>query len=44
MPPTQMRGLVEEAITWLIDAHEWEQLKAIEAAERESLAKMSLVA
>ena len=44
MPPTEMRALVEEAITYLIDAHEWQQLKAIEDAERESLAKMSVIA
>jgi hypothetical protein len=44
MPPAEMCALVEEAITGHIDPREWQQLKAIETAERESLAKMSLVA
>jgi hypothetical protein len=44
MPPAEMCALVERAITAHIDLHEWRQLKAIEAAERESLAKIRVVA
>ena len=38
MPPTQLCGLVEGAITSLIDSYEWEKLKEI---EREELATLS---
>jgi hypothetical protein len=44
MPPSEMRELIENAITDLIDPHAWQQLKAIETAERESLAKIRVVA
>jgi hypothetical protein len=44
MPPAEMCALVEGAITMLIDPHAWQQLKAIETAERESLAKLRIVA
>jgi hypothetical protein len=44
MKPADMRALVEDAITDLIDPHAWQQLKAIETAERESLAKIRVVA
>ena len=37
MPPSGLRSLVENAITSLIDWYEWEQLKQIERAERETL-------
>ena len=43
MPPAEMRSIVEEAITDLIDAHEWEQMQKIEAAERESLERLRIV-
>jgi len=44
MKPADMRALVEDSITDLIDAHEWRQLQKIEKAERESLAKIRVVA
>jgi hypothetical protein len=44
MKPTDMRAIVEDSITDLIDAHEWEALQKIEKAERESLAKIRVVA
>jgi hypothetical protein len=44
MKPADMRELVEDAITDLIDPHEWRQLQQIEKAERESLAKIRVVA
>jgi hypothetical protein len=40
MSPSDMRELVEDAITDLIDPGAWNQLKKIEKAERESLAKI----
>jgi len=40
MPPAEMCSLVEKAITNLIDVGEWTALQKIEAAERESLAKI----
>jgi hypothetical protein len=44
MPPAKMRAIVQEAITDCIEPEAWEALQKVEAAERESLAKMSLVA
>jgi hypothetical protein len=43
MPPADMRAIVEDAITELIDAHEWDQLQNIEAQEREALEKICAV-
>jgi hypothetical protein len=37
MPPTELRSLVENAITSRIDSYEWEQLKNIEWEERATL-------
>jgi hypothetical protein len=37
MPPAQLRGLVENAITSLIDSYEWEKLKEIEQEEQATL-------
>jgi hypothetical protein len=37
MPPTELRRLVESAITSRIDSYEWEQLKNIEWEERATL-------
>jgi len=37
VPPAQLRGLVEGAITSLIDSYEWEKLKEIEQEERVTL-------
>jgi hypothetical protein len=42
IPPSQLRGLVEKAITDLIDPREWEQLKTIEAEELATLGKISV--
>ena len=39
MPPRELRGLVESAITSRIDPYEWEKLKDIEREERATLAK-----
>jgi len=39
-----MRQIVEDAITGLIEKRAWKQLQKIEAAERESLAKIRIVA
>ena len=44
MPPNEMCSLVEDAITCLIDQREWKALQNIEAAERESLAKIGIAA
>jgi hypothetical protein len=44
MPPNEMRSLVEDAITGLIDPREWKALQKVEAAERESLAKITIAA
>jgi hypothetical protein len=40
MSPSDMRGIVEDAITELIEPAPWNQLQKIEKAERESLAKI----
>jgi predicted acyl esterase len=37
MPPSELRSLVENAITSLIDWYEWEQLKQVEREEQETL-------
>jgi len=37
MPPTELRRLVEAAITSRIDEHEWKQLKKIEQEEKATL-------
>jgi hypothetical protein len=37
MPPRELRGLVEGAITSLIDSYEWEKLKEIEQEEQATL-------
>lgn len=37
MPPTELRSLVENAITSLIDWYEWEQLKQVEREEQQTL-------
>ena len=39
MPPRELRGLVDSAITSRIDPYEWEKLKDIEREERATLAK-----
>jgi hypothetical protein len=44
MPPAKLRALVEDAITGLIEIHAWKALQKVEAAERESLAKIKIVA
>jgi hypothetical protein len=44
MPPSEMCAVVEQAITAYIDPHEWQQLKATESVERETLAKIRVVA
>jgi hypothetical protein len=44
MPPANMRRIVQDAITECIEHGAWEALQAIEAAERESLAKIRVVA
>jgi len=37
MPPSELRSLVENAVTSLIDWYEWEQLKQVEREEQETL-------
>jgi hypothetical protein len=37
IPPSELRSLVENAITSLIDWYEWEQLKQVEHEEQETL-------
>jgi hypothetical protein len=37
MPPRELRFLLENAITSLIDWYEWEQLREIERGEQETL-------
>jgi hypothetical protein len=44
MSPSDMRGIVGDAITSLIEPRAWKQIQKIEAAERESLAKIRVVA
>jgi hypothetical protein len=42
MPPAEMCALVEDAITDLIDSHEWDKLQRIETLERESLGQLKI--
>jgi len=44
MPPLEMRAIVQRAILDLIDVDEWQALKKIETAERETLAKIKIAA
>jgi hypothetical protein len=44
MPPAEMRAIVQDAITDCIEPEAWEALQKVEAAERESLAKLRIVA
>jgi predicted acyl esterase len=37
MPPAELRGLVEDAITSRIDSHEWKQIKKIEREEQKTM-------
>jgi hypothetical protein len=43
MKPSDMREIVEEAITELIEPHEWEQLQKVEREERKTLDKICAV-
>jgi hypothetical protein len=44
MPPAEMRAIVQDAITDCIEPEAWEAFQKVEAAERESLAKLRIVA
>jgi hypothetical protein len=42
MPPAELRGLVEDAITSQIDQRLWREAQRVEALEKETLANLTV--